>query len=142
MDMLFGSAVRELLSWFAQGLGPARPELPWDTARVAAVQSTERPGEWLAARGSLPRMNHFVIGVRARRQRDGPTEPLPSGAFSKCTKSAALRAGWLLKPIVADGICGPDTMAYYLGLERTQASYSLVRGSMADFMMDKARSPQ
>ena len=57
-------------------------------------------------------------------------------------RGAALRAGLLLNAIVADGNCGPDTMAYYEGLERTQASYCLVRSRITDFITAKAACPQ
>ena len=143
VEMLFGLSVRELLAWFAPGLGPASPGLPERIARVAAVQCTARQGVWLAAQGSLPQMNHFVISVPStKRQLDGTPGPKPSGAFTKCAKGAALRAGWLLKDTVSDGNCAPDTMAYYEGLERSQASYCLVRSRIADFMTAKAACPQ
>ena len=139
----FGSSVRELLAWFAPGLGLASPGLPERTARVAAVQCTERRGVWLAAHGDLPQMNHIVIGVQStKRQLDGTPLPRPSGVFTKCAKKAARREGWLLKDTVTDGNCGPDTMAYYEGLERTPASYCLVRSRIAEFMTAKAACPQ
>ena len=88
-------------------------------------------------------MNHFVIGVQStKRQLDGTPLPRPSGVFTKCAKNAVRREGWLLTDTVTDGNCGPDTMAYYEGLERTQASYCLVRSRIADFMTAKAACPQ
>ena len=131
--MLFGSTVKDVIETFAPGVGAANPDEPWGVARVAAVMGTGVPGQWLAAEGSLPHINHYVIGVCFRRvEAAAPIDP------ASCAKRAAFQIGWVLKPTVADGNCGPDVMADNLQLPRNMETWTAIRESIADFMLHHA----
>ena len=118
-------------------LGVRIQSSPGGVAPVAAVVGTAVPGQWLAAEGDMPHINHFVIGVFFRKQGQG----LPAAAAiepASCARKAALQAGWVLKPTVADGNCGPDVMAYHLEIPRNMDSWIAIRKSIADFMFQHA----
>ena len=102
------------------------------------MRATGFEGKWTAAVGLVPILNHFVIGVASGRAAASDVEPAVVGAAvvdsASCAKRAALRAGWILKTTVSDGDCGPDVMAYHLGLPRNIETWAGLREAIADFM--------
>ena len=72
--MLFGEATFDLMNMVAPGVGASDPAAAWGAARVAAVTCTGTYGTWLAAVGTLPAINHYVIGSALQRaQQDTPS---------------------------------------------------------------------
>ena len=133
--MLFGSASFDLMDLFAPGVGASDPASAWGAARVAAVTCTGTFGTWLAAMGSLPAINHYVLGsALPRSARDWPSGEEGRASVS-CAKRAALRAGWILHPTAEDGNCAVDAMAHFQGVARKKQSWQLIRHSIADFMV-------
>ena len=139
--MLFGSITFDIIDVFAPGLVARNPDQPWAIAKVAAVRATGVEGKWTAAVGNLPTLNHFVIGVSSGPSgADGAAVVDTVVAPASCAKRAALRAGWILKPTVADGDCGPDAMAHHLCLPRDEGTWQRIREAIADFMFLNAGS--
>ena len=128
--MLFGSQVWDLMAVFA----PAHPEVEHTgECRVAAV-NLQLGGKMLTVglrTSAKVQVNHYVIGLAASDEHsEVEGEGIVFADPSACAQRAALQAGWLLKGTVAQGDCGVDVMAYHLGLERTRASWDLIRESI------------
>ena len=138
VSMLFGTTKQEVLELFAPSVGAANPDQPWGVARVAAVRSTGVVGKWLAASGDNPIVNHFVIGVASKLSASGDDPAVVGHAKASCARRSALRAGWQLKATSADGNCGPDAMAYHLGLPRRLYTWNRFRSEIADFLVAHA----
>ena len=146
--MLFGQTVVDLFEWFAPTHAPSLTKPP---CFVAAVGMTETPGQWSSAvperpglgeAHALPRVSHYVIGVPSLTARSGAVAPFQLGPPPQCAKLAALRAGWGLKPTVAQGDCGIDVMAYNQGFERHENTWRYLRGQIADFLIAAAMDEQ
>ena len=140
--MLFGEATFDVMNIVAPGVGASDPAAAWGVARVAAVTCTGTYGTWLAAVGSLPVVNHYVIGsALPRSERDTPSGGEGRPAVS-CAKRAALRAGWMLTATAEDGNCAVDAMAHFQGAAREPKSWQVIRDSIADFMVSHSADAQ
>ena len=128
VDILFGHHAVDIKDVFGHGLLYHCNQ----RLRVAAVRLTAS-GEWMnpvCQDGSLPcGVNHFVIGSAA-----APATCHHPAAHHRTAKRAALAAGWVLQPTVADGNCGVDCFAHQLGLERNAATFAVLRTYLAAFM--------
>ena len=131
---LFGDEEKDLLEMFAPGVPPENPNLPMGEMLVCAVEISM--GQWLAARGGTPFINHYVIGRRTKTIGHRAV----SGEVPSNAKAAAMRAGWSLHETVAQGDCGIDCMAAYMGMARDDISFQQIREGIALEMESKATS--
>jgi hypothetical protein len=124
VHILFGEHVVDIAALLATTL-PARPHI----CRVVALDCS-LDGVWKPAESDgmiLPPVKHWVIGAEL-----GSAAAVASGLGPWVDESVA-GVGWRALPTDATGDCGIDTMAYYLGLPRTAASWSNIRAELADF---------
>jgi len=131
--MLFGNQEWDIMPLFA----PQHPPIEYvGVCRVGAVR-LEAGGKLLSAglaSSATIDVNHFVIGVASGSAREA-TYALES---SSCARRAAMQAGWLLKETVCQGDCALDAMAYHLGLERSEPTWTELRHAIADFLEGRA----
>ena len=140
--LVFGDYLMDVLTVFAPLQVPDEIRVTWDTCRIGVVRCTGSPDEWRSAVGNEPEVNHFVIGELVSTSASAFSgDCASSGRVPLCAKAAALRLGVMLKPTVAQGDCGPDTMSYFLGRPRTMASWLTIRGEIADFIAKHADDP-
>ena len=128
--MLLGAEVWDILTVFAPSVVIPDEAL---VCRVAAIRMTGKD-TWL----STGDPNHFVIGSAS-------SVPLPRASSSVApngvevdARRCALRHGWLLRPTIAQGDCGPDVMAHNLGLVRAPPTWLEIRTRIADFLVEHA----
>ena len=126
MRMLFGTHVVDLRAFIA----------PWlcakflRTCKVAAVKYVrDKPAE-AAQIDSCFTANHFMAAKAVAKSPSGPPPCVP---FTDAAR-AALWAGWMLVEVDATGDCGIDSMAYYLGADRTEESWLRIRSTIGTFM--------
>jgi hypothetical protein len=105
------------------------------THRIAAVRVTTK-GTWLSApEVGSGIINHFVIGLAAVDR--GVVQAPAAGRSLVVTtaRNAAMSVGWTLKATVAQGDCGPDSLAYHDdATKRSPAAWLGVREELARFM--------
>jgi len=93
---------------------------------------------WRAVR-DVRRASHFLIGVAAAAIKVGEGGVRQSDPQS--AKAAAFKVGWRLLETNATGDCGPDCMAYWGGFPRNPRGWTEIRGTMADFMVERQADP-
>ena len=145
VEMLFGSHIVDVTGVFAPGVAFQ----PAGVARVCAVR-VGSGGRLLSARpsalGHIPRVNHFVIGMRAAAEDGARVPDMPpveeEGAASvpraATARADALLVHWALLPTAAQGDCGIDTMTHFLRRDREPSSWAVLRKELAAFMRQHA----
>ena len=144
----------DLRELFGVGLGPV--ESPSELVVVGCSAGSE--GELLTPKPFVSKegvhgitLNHWVVGERALgKALEGlvaekvsaklfSTSGLVSAADSLHV-SAAL-AGFAVHETQRMGDCGIDTIAWWMGMERTRACFSDIRNNIYKFIMDVADTP-
>ena len=134
VKLLLGCAMMDMYDWVCDYLGYAFGEAPTIIAHFAAVKIHEETGAWIAVDSHGSQTNHFVIATpRPLAPLEVLAEPLwsPPGG---CAKKAALRIGCMLLPTIVQGDCGPDCMAFHLGLPRNEETWFAIRAELSSFL--------
>jgi hypothetical protein len=130
--MLYGRNIVDVRAWF----GVALPEqVLVGTHRVAAVRVTTK-GNWLSApEVGSGIINHFVIGCAAVDRMVVEAPAAGRSLVVTTARRAAMSVGWTLKKTVAQGDCGPDSLAYHDdATNRSPEAWLGVREELARFM--------
>ena len=145
VKLVLGSDVMDMYDWvcgyFAENGSSFDCPVPTDPAWVASVKWTGVPDEMLAVDRWASASNHFVLGRPLRLRHEALTDEPQWQPPCTSAKKAALRAGCVLLPTIAQGDCAPDCMAAHEGLMRGPAAWLAVRARLAAFLRAEAANP-
>ena len=139
----FGSQVVDLVKVFAPWLEGCIDNTKPPARFLGCVVSGEKLLVCKHDNGTMPTMNHWVIGVPVHglcvevdAEGVSPEPPTTSSdAFL-----AAGKVGWHVKETEATGNCGVDVMAYCDGSERTEESWQSLRALLSKCMLEISSS--